>query len=957
MEVDARRGQVNAPRGRAGGPRVVVGSGPVEVIAGGVRGGRVEVELDGHAPGDVLVAQAAPAAAHGRQPGVLDGEGEAVALRGGAPEVEDGREFADVLLRVEPGGVGGVGNGVGDAQDVTDDRGRAGGVTLALGGEQRGGVREAVGEVHRGRDAAGGGGGVGVGGGADEVDGADPEVVGRVELQAVDGAGDGVGGRGGPRGRGEVVGVGGDVNLVAGFVVGGVGPEQVNLAAGNRLREEAEGLGGRAGILAEHAVADQGAGAGGFAGAAEDVTVGDGGDAELDGVAEAVAVVGGLAAGVELGGEVAGGVGAQLAVAAVDHPGDAVGGRAAGRDRGRGAEAAEGVRRDRGGRCGEDAVGDGEGPADIVLVGADVEELAVEIRRRVQRADDGVGGRDLDHPIAGGHESAVGARAGGPAAELAQVVPVQEVNPALLAGGDEQVRVRGAAHAVRQDHHAAGTQVGVAAAQVLLVVGGEVVGHPQAPAVDVGAGGGGGGVHDELEDGVPVVAPDRETVGVKVAHDLGAVVGERAVAGGNVERPGGIGGHAAAGHPDAAVRTVGRGVEHGPQRQRRGVVAQHPAVVGTVVTVGGEGQVNPAAGQREGGALVFAMNVEVDAAVDRPVPGAGDGRAAGVGVGPGVGARVEHAGVLGDEHGAAAALGAAGGVNGVQPKVVVPYPADDQAALGGDVEVALAVGVGGGVNDGRAGDADLGVSVHAAGDVLPVALGGGGHRGLAAGRVDEAEFPELRAADRVNRIDAVVLRGDEGGAVGRPRVGAGGNGHVGDVEGLGVELAVHRRGEDLAEAVGVDQRGRELLLVEVLAGAGEVVAVVQNADLRAERTWGRQPGKGGAKRHERKAAARAWGSHDEEYCPNPAEAAGGKPSAEAGSRKQTPPGGIQPAGGSEGFFGSARHVGRSDGAEGGTQGRRGAHTSTLSIAGWSVTSNISPLGTMVILPNAWSRSR
>src|SRR5262249_14136202 len=126
------------------------------------------------------------------------------------------------------------------------------------------------------------------------------------------------------------------------------------------------------------------------------------------------------------------------------------------------------------------------------------------------------------------------------------VVPVDEVHPAGLAGFDEQVRVRRAAHGVGQQHRPARAEVGVVVVQDLPVGRREVVGHAQVAA------------RGQLEDRLAEVA--------EVPLDgEGESVGDRVGTGTQLEgeRGGEVGDVHQALREDAARLAVGRGGEAG----------------------------------------------------------------------------------------------------------------------------------------------------------------------------------------------------------------------------------------------------------------------------------------------------------------------------------------------------------------------------------------------------------
>jgi hypothetical protein len=85
--------------------------------------------------------------------------------------------------------------------------------------------------------------------------------------------------------------------------------------------------------------------------------------------------------------------------------------------------------------------GDGEGLGDVVgvadVAAADVVDLPVEVGAGAEGAADGDGRQLLDDVV-------------GVGVEVAHVVAVDQVDAALLAGADQEVRVGGAAGGVRQ---------------------------------------------------------------------------------------------------------------------------------------------------------------------------------------------------------------------------------------------------------------------------------------------------------------------------------------------------------------------------------------------------------------------------------------------------------------------------------------------------------------------------
>src|SRR6185295_10536842 len=142
--------------------------------------------------------------------------------------------------------------------------------------------------------------------------------------------------------------------------------------------------------------------------------------------------------------------------------------------------------------------------------------------------------------------------------------------------------------------------------------------------------------------------------------------------------------------------------------------------------------------------------------------------------------------------------------------------------------------LGGGIDGGRAGDAALG-------DEVSGLAGVGRWDGDDARRVDEADLPERggRLAVGVEGVDRVVLGGDVDDVV-----DAGRGGDAGDVERLGVGVAVQRVGGDLPELLRVHVRARERGLARVLALPR--VVVFPGVDTREGGGWiehgGRGPG-------------------------------------------------------------------------------------------------------------------
>ena len=86
----------------------------------------------------------------------------------------------------------------------------------------------------------------------------------------------------------------------------------------------------------------------------------------------------------------------------------------------------------------------------------------------------------------------------------------------------------------------------------------------------------------------------------------------------------------------------------------------------------------------------------------------------------------------------------------------------------------------------------------------------------------ERNLPVLHSIIGVERVDAVVLRGNV-----EHVVGANGNADAAGIEGLGVNLAVYRELKELSKLVAVDIAGGQDSLIQVLAGTSIVIAVGQ----------------------------------------------------------------------------------------------------------------------------------
>ena len=126
----------------------------------------------------------------------------------------------------------------------------------------------------------------------------------------------------------------------------------------------------------------------------------------------------------------------------------------------------------------------------------------------------------------------------------------------------------------------------------------------------------------------------------------------------------------------------------------------------------------------------------------------------------------------------------------------------------------------------RAGDADLRNQIAAFPGVK------GGHSRHTGCRIDETDLPERRrvcaeVVIRVKGVDAVVLGRDKQDVVSS----FAGDGKIGQVERLGVNVPVDGLRKEFTETVYVDVRQREDRFVGVLPGPRVVVMVGQNVDI------------------------------------------------------------------------------------------------------------------------------
>src|SRR5438046_2422858 len=241
-------------------------------------------------------------------------------------------------------------------------------------------------------------------------------------------------------------------------------------------------------------------------------------------------------------------------------------------------------------------------------------------------------------------------------------------------------------------------------------------------------------------------------------------------------------------HPDAASRVgdgphmVGSRVKNSTRylRQRRCVMPGNPAGVRTVVLVRSPGDVNNSIDQSEAGPLMFVSRIERYPAVYHSVASSGDGY------------RVV------DRDGAARLFISVSQIQRVEAlekrgRICNGRLADDVECVGAEID------------DRRAGDTGFGSDI--AKTSAYEAPGTGCHRSFtrraAMSRVDEIGMPERRAririAVRIERVNAIVLCGDDDDVV-----YGGADGKVGNPQRLGVDGAVHAAREELAEGGGLD---------------------------------------------------------------------------------------------------------------------------------------------------------
>ena len=162
--------------------------------------------------------------------------------------------------------------------------------------------------------------------------------------------------------------------------------------------------------------------------------------------------------------------------------------------------------------------------------------------------------------------------------EMPHVVAIDQIDRAVLPGADQQVRM--CTGLIRQQHQPAGAEVDVARVERALVVRREVVEHVP------------GGV--DLDVAVAEIRPPVSALNVP------SPVTKYMLPAASAATPD-------AAHPDAGPLAVRRGAVSQRLLQRRGVVAQHPAVVRLHVAMAGERDVDDAVVQQQRRALILAQ--------------------------------------------------------------------------------------------------------------------------------------------------------------------------------------------------------------------------------------------------------------------------------------------------------------------------------------------------------------
>ena len=164
--------------------------------------------------------------------------------------------------------------------------------------------------------------------------------------------------------------------------------------------------------------------------------------------------------------------------------------------------------------------------------------------------------------------------------------------------------------------------------------------------------------------------------------------------------------------PYARVAAIGVGVVSGGEGKGSGIVTEHPAVVGKVIAVGSERDVNGAIEQHQAWPVKLPQSVEMDDPANTAVAGTRDRRPRHISVAAAIVDRIR------DHHGAAELFGSAGDVQSMQSMNIMAQARDHFLGFGFDID-----GAGAGIDDGRAGDADLGLDIAG----VNVAVGDGGH--------------------------------------------------------------------------------------------------------------------------------------------------------------------------------------------------------------------------------------
>src|SRR5947209_11880471 len=155
---------------------------------------------------------------------------------------------------------------------------------------------------------------------------------------------------------------------------------------------------------------------------------------------------------------------------------------------------------------------------------------------------------DAIMPIQGGH-----------------LIAIDHIDGAVFAGLYQQMRI--SARLVRKQYNSSRSHVLVLAAEIALIVGGEIIHHIQTAAAE-----------GKLEDAAAVISEYRESLTIHGSVESAICCSHINVACGVRRRP-------VAAHPDGGLVATGTGIEHSLLRQRAGVIGKKPAVIGWPVIV------------------------------------------------------------------------------------------------------------------------------------------------------------------------------------------------------------------------------------------------------------------------------------------------------------------------------------------------------------------------------------